>query len=130
MATEADYVGRWHSAEYVANFAHFTESVQINVREWIERLSLNPGSTLVDLGCGEGKVLTALSGHIRRGLGIDASPHMAALARQRLDRQRTRNIQIILSDFRDVGISQESADAVLSNTGSAAVQLELEICPS
>ena len=112
MADEADYVSRWQDPEYVANFARFTESVQEDAAEWIDRLSLDSASTVVDLGCGEGKVLAALSGHIRRGIGIDASPHMAVLAGQRLANQQ--NVHVILSDFRDFGVARESADAVLS----------------
>jgi ubiquinone/menaquinone biosynthesis C-methylase UbiE len=56
-------------------------------REAIAALALNPGETVIDVGCGTGLSLEALHEAVgQRGevIGIEQSPEMIALARQRV----------------------------------------------
>jgi ubiquinone/menaquinone biosynthesis C-methylase UbiE len=47
---------------------------------------LRPTDVVLDLGCGNGHHLLALASDIARGIGVDLSPGMIALARARLER--------------------------------------------
>ncbi|NUS57741.1 MAG: methyltransferase domain-containing protein [Streptomycetaceae bacterium] len=48
-----------------------------------ELLSLVPGSTVVDVGCGAGRAVAELAGHGVRAVGVDPDPGMLAAARER-----------------------------------------------
>jgi trans-aconitate 2-methyltransferase len=52
----------------------------------LTRLALDGGETLVDLGCGTGRVTEALAARVPRGrvIAVDVSPAMIAVARDRL----------------------------------------------
>ena len=67
---------RWHDAGYTDSYIRFTRPMHVDGREWARRLGVGPDSVVIDLGCGEGKLLTALARHIGGGIGIDVSPHM------------------------------------------------------
>src|SRR4030095_2131183 len=49
---------------------------------------------ILDAGTGTGRMLELLSPHIARGLGIDVSPEMLAIARERLERAGASNCQV------------------------------------
>lgn len=60
----------------------------------IDALALRPGETVVDVGCGTGLSLPALSaavGAAGRVIGIEASADMAAYAQSRIERDGLRN---------------------------------------
>src|SRR5690554_4777997 len=61
------------------------------VREAWGRYGLAP-QTVVDLGCGTGRITTALAQEGLRVVGIDLSEHMLAVAQERSD-QAAPNIQ-------------------------------------
>src|SRR3954447_17426587 len=70
-----------------------------------------PDATVLDVGCGTGRVTEALLELVPRGrvLAIDASPDMVALAAQRLgDRAR-----VWCQDVLDVAL-EEPVDAIVS----------------
>ncbi len=72
---------------------------------------------LLDAGTGTGRMLELLAPHIRRGVGIDVSPEMLAIARDRLERARTHHCQVRLGDlyrlpFPD-GTPEQGFDAAL-----------------
>ena len=72
---------------------------------------------VLDAGTGTGRMLELLSPHIARGLGIDVSPEMLSIARERLERAGATNCQVRRGDvyrlpFAD-GSSHSGFDAVL-----------------
>lgn len=85
--------------------------------EWaaavIERLGLNGDETLLDAGCGSGRVTELLLERLPNGsvIGVDGSAAMIAEARERLDPARSA---LIHSDLLDLGL-EEGVDAVFSN---------------
>jgi len=107
-------LARWRDLAYVASYIRFTRPMSVNGREWAERLGVGSTSFVVDLGCGEGKLLTALAPHIDRGLGIDISPHMAKAARKRLAESSVSNVEVVCQDFRDLDVGENVVDAVVS----------------
>ena len=73
--------------------------------------------SLLDLGTGTGRMLELLAPRIRRGVGVDVSPEMLAIARDRLAREHVQHCQVRLGDlyrlpFPD-GSGEQGFDAVL-----------------
>ncbi|MFL5237624.1 MAG: ArsR/SmtB family transcription factor [Rhizomicrobium sp.] len=71
-----------------------------NVENAIVRL-LGPGriDSLLDAGTGTGRMLELLASRVRRGIGVDASPEMLAIARDRLERNAAHHCQVRLADI-------------------------------
>jgi ubiquinone/menaquinone biosynthesis C-methylase UbiE len=83
----------------------------------VRHFELKPVEALLDAGTGTGRMLELLAPLIRRGVGVDASPEMLAIARDRLERVEARHCQVRLADvfrlpFGD-GNSEQGFDAVL-----------------
>jgi ubiquinone/menaquinone biosynthesis C-methylase UbiE/DNA-binding transcriptional ArsR family regulator len=58
-----------------------------------------PIDSLLDAGTGTGRMLELLAPHIRRGIGIDVSAEMLAIARDRLERAAAHHCQVRLADI-------------------------------
>lgn len=83
--------------------------------ELLSLLDLNAGDVVVDAGCGTGAMLPMLSRMVGRGglvVGIEQSPDMAALARERVAGDRFRNV-VVLEAPAENAHYEHSADAVL-----------------
>ena len=80
----------------------------------VELLTEAPLESVLDAGTGTGRMLELLSPHIRRGVGVDVSPEMLAIARDRLARADAKNCQVRLADiFRLPFGTNAEFDAVL-----------------
>jgi trans-aconitate 2-methyltransferase len=84
-------------------------------REVLERLELNGDETVLDGGCGSGRVTRLLLDRLPRGrvIGVDASPSMIELARQNLGELGSR-ADLIVADLLDLELA-EPVDAIFSN---------------
>jgi ubiquinone/menaquinone biosynthesis C-methylase UbiE/DNA-binding transcriptional ArsR family regulator len=69
--------------------------------------------TLLDLGTGTGRMLELLAGHYRRGIGIDASREMIAVARAKLASAGIGHAQIRLGDIADIDAGVGPADLIV-----------------
>ena len=73
--------------------------------------------TVLDAGTGTGRMLELLSPHIKRGIGIDVSPEMLAMARDRLESAGIFNCQVRRGDVYRLpfppGDTKSGFDAVL-----------------
>lgn len=72
-----------------------------------------PVGALLDLGTGTGRMLELLAPDIERGLGLDLSPAMLAVARANLERAGARHCLVRQSDIYAVPAPRESFDAVI-----------------
>jgi ArsR family transcriptional regulator len=76
-----------------------------------------PIDSLLDAGTGTGRMLELLAPHIHRGVGIDTSPEMLAIARDRLARAGVHHCQVRLADVYRLpfpaGTADQGFDAVL-----------------
>ena len=78
-----------------------------------ERLLLHvprPCGRALDLGCGTGTLTHALAGQAEHVLGVDLSPEMVRLARQRCA-DRT-NVSFVVGDFLSLDLSPASFDCI------------------
>jgi len=76
-------------------------------------LADRPFRSVLDLGTGTGRMLELLGGEVERGLGIDLSPDMLALARARLDRAGLRHCSVRQGDIYDLPLPRDSFDVVI-----------------
>jgi trans-aconitate 2-methyltransferase len=82
----------------------------------LERLELRGGETVLDAGCGSGRVTEALIERLPRGrvIALDASPSMIEVARERLGtRAEVREGDLLDLDLAGLGL-EEPLDAVFS----------------
>ena len=74
----------------------------------VRQFELKPVDTLLDAGTGTGRMLELLAPLIRQGIGVDASPEMLAIARDRLQRAEARHCQVRLAIFTDCRLRTET----------------------
>jgi ubiquinone/menaquinone biosynthesis C-methylase UbiE/DNA-binding transcriptional ArsR family regulator len=76
-------------------------------------LAGKPIRSLLDLGTGTGRMLELFAPDIERGLGLDLSRDMLALARARLDRSGMQHCSVRHGDIYDLALPRDSFDAVI-----------------
>ncbi len=102
-------------AEHAGSYDQATAAYQGFRRMIVEALPLQPGAVVLDVGCGTGLCFGLLldkvgpRGHV---IGIDESPEMAALARDRAAHSGWPNVTVLRSRAEDAKIAV-SADAAL-----------------
>jgi ubiquinone/menaquinone biosynthesis C-methylase UbiE len=69
--------------------------------------------SLLDLGTGTGRMLELFGPRLERGLGIDLSLDMLALARARLDRAGLKHCSVRQGDIYNLTLPKDSFDAVV-----------------
>lgn len=81
-------------------------------REVLARLPLRGDETVLDAGCGSGRVTEALRARLPRGhvIGVDGSPEMIAAARERLG----PDVELLVQDLTALDLGGRRVDAVLS----------------
>src|SRR5262245_27715734 len=72
-----------------------------------------PIRSLLDLGTGTGRMPELFSPQIGRGLGLDLSLDMLALARNRLDKLGLKHCSVRQGDIYDLALPKDSFDAVV-----------------
>ena len=65
----------------------------------VKHLTAKPIEDLLDAGTGTGRMLELLAPHAKRAVGIDVSPEMLAIARDRLARENLPQVQVRLGDI-------------------------------
>jgi ubiquinone/menaquinone biosynthesis C-methylase UbiE/DNA-binding transcriptional ArsR family regulator len=76
-------------------------------------LADKPIRALLDLGTGTGRMLELFGADIERGLGLDLSLDMLALARARLDRAGLKHCSVRHGDIYDLALPHDSFDVVI-----------------
>ena len=106
-----DYFGR-HAAEWDRIRRLHTADDMVEAAICMILLE-RPFRTLLDLGTGTGRILELFGPHLERGLGIDLSPDMLALARNRLDHAGIKNCSVRQGDIFDLAVPRDSFDVVI-----------------
>src|SRR5580698_9132297 len=111
-ATAAQNYFRKHAAEWdrIRKLHLADAAVEDAIRT---ALADKPIRSLLDLGTGTGRMLELFAGDIERGLGLDLSLDMLALARTRLDRAGLKNCSVRQGDIYDLALPRDSFDVVI-----------------
>ncbi len=111
VAAAQNYFRR-HAAEWDRiRRLHVTDA---SVEEAIRNaLADQPIRSLLDLGTGTGRMLEVFAQDIERGLGLDLSLDMLALARTRLDRAGLKHCTVRQGDIYDLALPRDSFDVVI-----------------
>jgi ubiquinone/menaquinone biosynthesis C-methylase UbiE len=64
----------------------------------VRHIAAHPMDSLLDAGTGTGSMLELLAPHVKRAVGVDVSPEMLAIARDRLARAHVNHAQVRLGD--------------------------------
>lgn len=103
---------QWNAQDYARN-----SSAQWKwALELIDKLPLRGDETLLDIGCGDGKITAVLAERLPRGraVGIDASAAMVTLAQEHFPAEDYPNLSFRQADAAELDLS-ERFDAVFSN---------------
>jgi ubiquinone/menaquinone biosynthesis C-methylase UbiE len=79
----------------------------------LKLLTAHKIENLLDAGTGTGQILELLSPHVTRAVGVDVSPEMLAIARDRLLRENISHVQVRLADIYRLPFAAHGFDAVL-----------------
>ena len=88
--------------------APYLPSLNRHIETALDLLELQPGQTIYDLGCGDGRLLKAAARRGLKAVGYELNPIMFAYAW--LTTRNRKNIQVRFGDFWNVGLT--NADAV------------------
>jgi len=78
-----------------------------------ETLAERPFRSLLDLGTGTGRILELFGPNIERGIGIDLSLEMLALARERIANADLRHCSVRHGDIYDLNLPEGAFDVVI-----------------
>ncbi len=106
-----DFYAQWLDPAMVyscAYFEHGTEDLataqQKKIDHILAKIALQPGHTLLDIGCGWGALLIRAAQRFGvRGVGVTLSPSQAELARERVAQAGLQHlVEIRVEDYRDL----------------------------
>ncbi|MGZ0080076.1 class I SAM-dependent methyltransferase [Methylomonas sp. YC3] len=102
----------WNADDY----RHNSSAQQQWAQELIAKLNLTGSETVLDVGCGDGKVTAEIAGQLRQGqvIGIDNSDAMIALANREYPASSFPNLRFQQMDARELGYKSQF-DVVFSN---------------
>lgn len=107
------------AAAYFAEHAESWDELRVkNIpEERVERalqtiVGAAPVRSFLDLGTGTGRILELFSGQFSRGLGIDASSNMLAVARANLNRAGITHAHVRLGDIYALELASDAYDVV------------------
>ena len=103
---------KWNAADYAAN----SVVQQTWARELIAKLNLRGDESILDVGCGDGKVTAELARASPDGLvvGTDASPQMIAFAKRTFPAKKNPNLKFQVMDARKIKFARQF-DVIFSN---------------
>lgn len=103
---------RWNPEAYAQN----SEAQLKWAHELIARLSFSGYESVLDIGCGDGKITAEFTSHVRRGrvVGIDLSQEMIDYARATFPPELFPNLEFHRMDARDINL-EHRFDLVFSN---------------
>lgn len=92
----------WKGEEY----AKHSESQKSSAQDFIDKLEIHPDDTLLDVGCGDGKITAFLASLASRGsvVGVDFSSSMIEIAKKNFSQE---NLLFIVGDAASLDFKEE-----------------------
>lgn len=97
----------WTPEEF---YAHGKKEAAVFLAMWTQYLGAMPSGTLLEIGCGAGRLTHALADQFARVLALDVSEQMQALARERCP----AHVEFLLTDGPRIPAPDACADGVFS----------------
>lgn len=116
-------IRRWAQSEgphYVAEAERYDDLLSEFSDALFEVADLQPGERVLDVGCGNGRTTIEASARVRPGgavVGVDVSPPMLALARERATSAGATEATFVHADAQVHAFEQRSFDTVISRNG-------------
>ncbi len=85
-----------------------------NPEEILGSINLRPDYIAADLGCGSGFLTIPLSRKVKKVYGIDIQNEMLEFLQQKIQKQKIRNIETLLSEKNEIPLDNESVDLLIS----------------
>jgi trans-aconitate 2-methyltransferase len=103
---------KWDAEDY----SRSSSAQQVWARELIAKLRLRGGESVLDIGCGDGKVTAEIAALVPNGrvVGIDNSPEMVDFATRSFSDESGPSTVFLLKDAREMDFAEEF-DVVFSN---------------
>ncbi len=79
-------------------------------KEFLKVIGSEPVIDFLDIGTGTGRILELLAEQVERGMGLDVSPEMLTVARNKLEQANLRNVYVRQGDMYNMPIDDESID--------------------
>jgi ubiquinone/menaquinone biosynthesis C-methylase UbiE len=110
MPPSRQYTTAYH--EQAGSYERDTAAFQPYRRAVVEALPIQSGDVVLDVGCGTGLCFDLLREKAGEVVGIEESPEMAAVARERIARAGWDNVTVIQAPAEDAHV-ERAADAAL-----------------
>jgi ubiquinone/menaquinone biosynthesis C-methylase UbiE len=107
-----------------------SEELRADSAALLSRVSLGPGQTAIDVGCGPSGIIELLSQRVSPGgrvMGLDADPAHVVMARELARREGLGNVTIVAADARRTGLPSGSFDLVHARTLLVTVPKPAEV---
>jgi ubiquinone/menaquinone biosynthesis C-methylase UbiE len=85
-----------------------------NTQEIFELINLKPYYSVTDLGCGSGYFSIPLSGIVKKVYSIDFQKEMLDYLKQKIEKKKINNIELILSKANKIPLINNCADLLLT----------------
>ena len=105
-ALEARFYAKWDQARAFFVDEQQAEAKLIDIAKSLEK------PTLLDIGTGTGRLLSALGPYVSSGMGIDTDKDMLSIARHRLAIEDLSHMTVNRGDMYDLGLSGQTFDLV------------------
>jgi trans-aconitate 2-methyltransferase len=117
---------QWNADEY----SRHSGQQEVWAHGLLEQLHLSGDEAVLDIGCGDGKVTAVIAEKLESGrvVGIDSSPDMIRLARDRFENSSCPNVSFMNVDVREMDFSDQF-DAAFSNAALHWVKNHRQFLP-
>ncbi|MGH9247681.1 MAG: class I SAM-dependent methyltransferase [Acidimicrobiales bacterium] len=105
---------------YVSEAERYDTMLEAFTEALFEAAELQPGERVLDIGCGTGSTTIEAAARVRPGglsLGVDVSPPMLAVARERATSAGATEAEFVQADAQIHAFDQARFDAVISRNG-------------
>lgn len=101
----------WKAEEYF----HNSSSQKDAAADLMKYVNIKKSDTILDVGCGDGKITAEIAGKARHVCGVDISPSMIDFAKTAFPSDRYKNLKFDLKDAQSLDYSKEF-DTIFSFT--------------